>query len=772
MAFNTTINTLSGNNSFYDWFIKENNEIISKLNQCTVSGVTNGDGVLVSLNASSGLATLSLGATSGTIQTGLTFGGTINFTGQVNIPNISYNITGITVGTPGYTFGSVVRITSSGYTAAKANDPDSAEIVGVLSTLTSSSSTVTLAGRINGNFQTVAGGTLSPGCVYFLDPTTAGYVTTTEPTTIGQVSKPVLLGLGETAGVVLQYRGNYLNASGSAGGSGSNRFFITLPTTPTDPRLYGFSAGNFISYHPDAVSGNPDFNSYLVETGRTAINGYFLSGSYLYAYSTNVPFVLIPSEDDHIIGMIESITTSGSDLIYGILSEGETDVIPYSISSYGSDKKGVWGITGNTYSVSASGINQITKLPSDGSGNAYRPSYVVGVVTSSSPTSWYLNLKPTTYNDNQLPAPASVNNTQNYAFNGDLSIWQRSTGRDSQYTTSGNVYFADNWIRRQTGMTDGVQYIERKSFPVTSTSVQGNPEYYVDLKCISDPAYPAPASTMVYSAGHVIDNIETFNGSKITISFYAKCTQPNYTGNVYFARYANGSQVSKNTVSTISLSTSWTKHTLTYTVPSLGAGSYDDDYIEIGLDLRPLVISARTASVATGTNLVTSIASMCVYQGEISSPTHYFNTQEEKIKKAQKYYFTTYNSSQTAGSKTMSTYVDPALNVHTFQYLPASPFNIYKLPVSMRESPTVSIYSPSGTISQPEVYNYTATRDLKNTSGTKGYNNEVRMFASLSGTPTVSTSQDDTTIRINVNGGAVPYDVLTCHIVADASYPI
>jgi hypothetical protein len=771
MSFNTTINTLTGNNSFYDWFIKENNEVISKLNQCTVSGVTNGDGVLVSLNATSGLATLSLGATSGTIQTGLTFGGTINFTGQVNIPNISYNITGITVGTPGYTFGSVVRITSSGYTAAKANDPDSAEIVGVLSALTSSSSTVTLAGRINGNFQTVAGGTLSPGCVYFLDPTTAGYVTTTEPTTIGQVSKPVLLGLGETAGVVLQYRGNYLNASGSAGGSGSNRFFITLPTTPTDPRLYGFSAGNFISYHPDAVSGNPDFNAYLVETGRTAINGYFLSGSYLYGFSTSQAYD-IPSEDDCIIGMIENITTSGSDLIYQLISEGETNIIPNAISTYASDEKGIWGITGGAYLVSASGVNQISKLPATASANAYRSSFLVGVVTSSSPTSWYVNLKPSGYYGDAPSGSASVNNTQNHTFNGDFSIWQRSTGRDAQYTTLGNIYFADNWIRRQEGVTNGVQYIERKTFPVTSTSVEGNPEYYVDLKCISDPAYPAPASTMVYSAGHVIDNIESFNGSKITISFYAKCTQPNYTANVYFARYANNALVSKNTVSTINLSTSWTKHTLTYTVPSLGAGTYDDDYIEVGIDLKPLVVAARTASVATGTNLVTSIASMCVYQGQISSPTHYFNSIDEKMKKAQKYYFTTYNSSQTAGSKTMNTFIDPVLNVHTFQYLPASPFNMYKLPVKMRESPNVSIYSPSGTISQPEIYNYTATRDLKNTSGTKGYNNETRMFASLSGTPTVSTSQDDTTIRININGGAVPYDVLTCHIIADASYPI
>lgn len=769
MAFNTTINTLSGTSSFYDWFLKENNEIISKLNQCTVSGVTNGDGVLVSLNASSGLATLSLGATSGTIQTGLTFGGSINFLGETVIPNISYKITGITLGS-GYTFGSVVRVTTSGYTAAKANDPDNAEMVGVISNLTTSNATVTLAGRISGNFTTVAGGTLSPGCVYFLSPSTGGYITTTEPTTIGQVSKPVILGLGETAGVVLQYRGNYLNASsGGAGGSGSNRVYITLPTSPTDPRLYGFSAGNFISYNPLEISSNPDFNTYLQVTGRTAINGYYLSGSILFEETQTYNN---PLEEHFIVGMIENIIPSGGNLIYQVLVQGETDVIPHSISS-SADARGFWGITGASYSVSGSGVKQIKQVPTSLTDDPYYPLASVGFVGAATPTSWFVNIKPTTITNVSSTTQATlVNNTQNYSLNGDFSIWQRTTGRDSQYTTSGNVYFADNWIRRQDGVTNGVQFIERKAFPVTSTSVEGNPEYYVDLKCIADPAYPTPSSSMVYSAGHVIDNIETFNNSKITVSFYAKCTLSTYAANVYFARYANGSLISKNTIGQITLSTSWTKHTLNYTVPTLGAGSYDDDYIEIGIDLKPLVLSARGASIATGTNLVTSIASMCVYQGAISSPTHYFPTFEEKLKKAQKYYFTTYNSSQTPGSKTMDTYTDPVLNTHTFQYLPASPFNIFKLPVKMRETPTVSIYSPSGTVSQPEVYNYTATRDLKNTSGTKGYNNQTRMFASLSGTPTVSTSQDDTTIRINVNGGAVPFDVLSCHIVADSSYPI
>ena len=88
----------------------------------------------------------------------------------------------------------------------------------------------------------------------------------------------------------------------------------------------------------------------------------------------------------------------------------------------------------------------------------------------------------------------------------------------------------------------------------------------------------------------------------------------------------------------------------------------------------------------------------------------------------------------------------------------------------MRTTPTVTIYSPTGTISQPEVYNATALRDLKNTSGTYGYASASRVVTKTNAT--VSTTQDETTIKINILGGAVPYDVMNCHIIADASYPI
>jgi hypothetical protein len=783
--FNSSISQLAGNSTFYDWYLKENNEIIAKLNDITVSGVTSGDGVLASLNATTGIVTVSIGGTSGNIQSGLTFSGPISFNGEVVIPNSSFKVSGITTGTSGYTFGSVVRINSSGYTAAKANDPDSAEVVGVISSQTSSYSVVTVLGRINGNFQTVAGGTLSPGCVYFLSGTTAGYITTTEPTTIGYVSKPVILGLGETAGVVLQYRGNYLNDSGAEGLSGTNKVYVQISKSITNPSSYGFSAGNFISFAPDILAGNTFFHQWLENTGRTAIDGWFLSGSQNYANnldgvistpSSSITVFDFTPEEDFIVGMIESVdeSSSGSYNIYKLITHGSTTVIPRSIQS-AATKQGIWVISGLTYTVPASGVTGQLRLQ-----DTYRYSsdggfMVVGQVFDSSPTNWHVSIRPTS--DSYLGAVSYrsaasstlLTNGMNYAFNGDLSIWQRSTGRDSQYTTSGDVYFADNWIRRQSGIASGSsQYIQRQTFSTSSTEVEGTPEYYINVKCIADPGGADPTGGE-YSVGHVIEEIETFNGGDLTVSLYAKASMANYSANVYFARYSGGSQVSKETIGTIDLTTSWAKYSFTYEVPTLAAGSYTNDYVEIGVDLIPLVEEAYDNTVAVGTGLYVSLASMVVYAGAYTSPPHIFESYEDKLRKSRKFYYTSYLDTQTSGSSTMLSSTEPALNTLSFTYLPTAPFHLLKLPTTMRTDPTVTIYSPKGVAN--EIFNYTAGRDLKSTSGTIGYASALRN-GGTPGSATISTSQDKTTVRINISKGAVPYDVVNYHIIADASYPI
>ena len=160
---------------------------------------------------------------------------------------------------------------------------------------------------------------------------------------------------------------------------------------------------------------------------------------------------------------------------------------------------------------------------------------------------------------------------------------------------------------------------------------------------------------------------------------------------------------------------------------------------------------------------------MAVYNGSYSSPKHIFEQYDDKLKKARKFYYTTYKDTQTTGSKTMLTEIDPVLNTLSFSYIPTAPFGIFKFPTIMREEPTISVYSPKGVVN--EMYNYTANRDLKATSGTIGYSGATRS-GGTPGAQTVSSSADTTTVKININAGAVPYDVINFHLVADASYPI
>lgn len=786
MAFNTTISDLTSTSTFYDWYLKENNEIISKLNLAQVSSVTGGDGVLVGVSASSGLVTLSIGGTSGTILRGLTFGGSVSFVGEVIVPNMSYKISGVTAGTSGYTFGSVVRITSTGYTLAQANSPDNAEVIGVLSSLNPSYSVVTLSGKIDGNFTTVSGGTLSPGCVYFLDAATAGNITITEPSTIGQVSKPVIVGLGETAGIVVQYRGNYLNSTNTGAGVTSlNRVYITIPKSG-NPQNFGFTAGSFLSFAPQIV-GSTFFQKVLVDSGRTAISSWFLTGSKNYIYSTyepGTPYWNLPNEEDFIVGMIESVQSSGANFIYQLITRGVSTVFPRAISLASStNKAGTWAISGTTYAVGAIGPTaQLTYIDRNYNSNLYAPKYQVGFMFDRTDPNWLVMPRPITSESltssfRSTETPETLTNGNNYAFNGDFSVWQRSTGRKTAYTQQGTVYFADNWVRRQSGFkttASSEQSIQRQTFSVTSTDVEGNPEYYVDVKCLegvtADIGTPLRPTNAVYRVATIIEDIEKFNGSNITVSFYAKNTLPNYTANVYFARYNGSTIVSKQNIGTINLQTAWTKHTLNYTVPSLASSSYDNDYVEIGLDFNPLLTRAFDNAVSRTTNVTVSLASFVVYDGTYVSPPHQFDEYSIQLKNAQRYYYTTYTDSQTEGSATMLSVTEPTLNTFTFTFLPNGPFSIMKLPVPMRTIPTsVAIYSPLTGLSN-EMYNYTANRDLRNTSGTRGYNGQFR--SAVIGTPTVSTSYDNTSVRINVDAGAVPYDVINGHVVVDSSLPI
>jgi hypothetical protein len=754
------ISPLTSSSTFYDWYVKTNDEIIAQLNSMTIYGATSGDGVRLDVSPS-GILSATIGGTSGNILSGLTFSGKVSFTGEVVVPNVSFKVSGITTGTPGYSFGSPIRIVDGGggYTLSQANSPENAEVLGIISAKNDSYSVVTSLGKINGSFASVNGGSdLTSGCVYFLDPYVAGGITTSEPQLVGQVSKPIIIGNDSQEGIIVQHRGNYINGSLPLGMSGNNRIYVILPSASESN---GFQVGKFVSYLPDVGTYTAEFIQYINNTGRTIYDGWFISQATSITEGINAP---MPLEEDFVVGMIETVADQGANKIYQIVTRGASEAIPGGISP---GTLGWWTLGTET------SANQLVFSSNNQAEQFQHERLYVGYNYNDS--SFVVDIKP------QIRAISNITSTRiassnefvgaiaNETFNGDFSVWQRSVARDSQYTANTSVmYFADQWVRRTSRTSLVSQYIQRQQFSKSQTSVEGSPSSYIDVKCIVDPSAIFIAGQ--HSVGHIIDGIESLNSQDITISFYAKTTIINYPFKVYFARYNGTSLVSKDIIGTITPSTTnWSKYTLTYSVPSIASSTYNNDYVEIGFDLEPSVKLAHDNSLSTGSNLVTSFASLCVYKGLYNNPKHLFDSIETKQMKAKRYYITSYTDTQTVSTETLDSNGDVVLNVETFQTSPVTSYNIKKYPVEMRTVPTVSIYSPKSGASN-DVFNATANLDSRQTSGTIGFNQKTRT-AKLN-TQTVSVTTDKTGYKLNVLNGVVPYDVISYHIIADASYPL
>jgi hypothetical protein len=756
------ISYLSPTTTFYDWWQKENDEIIEKLNQLRVFSATGGAGILASTDIN-GLLTISLGGSEGVTQ-GITFSGDVQFTGNTILPNISYKVTGITSGTSGFTFGTPVWVdttATSGYSAGNCTSADSSEIVGLITQRTTTYSTITVCGKIDGDFKNTEskGSDLSAGCIYFLSDTT-GKITTTEPTTDGYVSKPLLMGLGATSGVVLPLRGQLLDSSSGSGGNtyGANDIFVLLPSSSSSV----FTVNKVVSYFPDEnlleqyLSTDP--------ANRDQYAGWFLSrsGSVKNGAQSLSPFTN-NNEEDAVVGTITQATAvGGSNYLYRITTFG---AVPIDLGDPG------YYYISNDWTSSANQL--IYNSSATYEGKLYAIQY-----DSGNHTIVNRNLKG--YGSQQasflLSASTSTGSTagsltKNQLLNGDFLIWQREDGKLSGYTGQENLIFADMWRRVDgiTGATAGTKdfRIERKTFDDYQTSIEGNPEYYLQVKAL---AATCGATADYITIGHVIPSAKAFNDQDVVLSFYMKCSHNSYSVDLYYARYNNGIQADKTLIDSITPSTSWQRFDVTFTITDLAdlLTTRVDDYTEIGFDLIPLVRTAINNAVSITTNVYVDIASVCLFPGDRLFSPHTHEEFSNRLNECRRYYFSSYDLEQYAG-KAVLFGGEEILGTPNHTYLPLNDCNFTKWTVPMRTDPTVTIYSPySG--QQSDAYNYDAGRDCRLTSGTFGYNGANRV--AILNTPTTSVESNKNGVKVCVTQGRVIYDKLFYHIIADADYPL
>lgn len=126
----------------------------------------------------------------------------VEASGRVTISGIAAAAHTVVQSAHGFTLGQAVRYNGTAYVTAKADAAANADVDGLISSVVDVNTFVI---QTSGYFTGLTG--LVAGSDYFLDPTTAGALTSTEPSAANQVSKPILHADSTTSGYLQNTRG-------------------------------------------------------------------------------------------------------------------------------------------------------------------------------------------------------------------------------------------------------------------------------------------------------------------------------------------------------------------------------------------------------------------------------------------------------------------------------------------------------------------------------------------------------------------------------------
>ena len=159
----------------------------------------------------------------------------------------------------------------------------------------------------------------------------------------------------------------------------------------------------------------------------------------------------------------------------------------------------------------------------------------------------------------------------NAIINGDFGVWQRGTSFTG--VVGSGIYTSDRW--RYAILGGGSATIDRQSFTPDDVNAigYGDAEYYLRWDTTD-------VTSMTTNFLHNrIEDVRTFAGQTVTVSFWAKASS-SYNMVVQLSQqFGSGGSSAANVGDTVSLTTSWTRHSVTLDVASMsgktiGASSY------------------------------------------------------------------------------------------------------------------------------------------------------------------------------------------------------
>lgn len=161
---------------------------------------------------------------------------------------------------------------------------------------------------------------------------------------------------------------------------------------------------------------------------------------------------------------------------------------------------------------------------------------------------------------------------KNKIINGDFNIWQRGT----TFTVSAsNQFTADRFSGLRDG--NGTLTVTRQSFTAGTAPVAGYENQY-----FAQYALTSAGTTSYYTIWQPVEDVRTFAGQTITVSFWARLSTGS-TGNGYVRaeqNFGSGGSGSVNTdAGSFAFTSTWTRYSATLSIPSIsgktvGSSSY------------------------------------------------------------------------------------------------------------------------------------------------------------------------------------------------------
>jgi hypothetical protein len=254
---------------------------------------------------------------------------------------------------------------------------------------------------------------------------------------------------------------------------------------------------------------------------------------------------------------------------------------------------------------------------------------------------------------------------KNKFLNGDFSIWQRGTS-----FTGAGVYTADRWYY----MTNGSATVSRQTFTPGTAPVSGYEGQYF-MRVARD------AGGVYTQVSQKIEDVRTFAGQTVTLSFWAKADSSIAITPYWNQGFGSGGSSDVGAALTdITLTTSWTRYSRTFTLPSIAGKT-------IGANNLLEIYTARYVGSAAVTIDIWGV------QLEAGSTVTAFQTATgnpaSELAACQRYYW-----------RFTNTTVNPSyLGVGTY-YSATSCYIVLQWPVQMRVAPSIATSSQTGWLTQ------------------------------------------------------------------------